>query len=173
MLETVLNELRAEGFLRSESLPPLAPEAGVSQWILALQMFGGWLAAVFMLLFLGMGAAPLVKGAANWIVIGLSVTALTGVLMGREVGGAVGRAARDPANGPRPDDGVERVVRQAVAEARFVEMGIGRRGAHWVTSVLRTAVRACLGRSCAVLMRRHDSGLARGVLVKKARTLQK
>lgn len=85
MLETVLNELRAEGFLRSESLPPLAPEAGVSQWILALQMFGGWLAAVFMLLFLGMGAAPLVKGAANWIVIGLSVTALTGVLMGRVV----------------------------------------------------------------------------------------
>lgn len=85
MLEPVLSELRADGHLRGESLPPLSFEAGGSHWILALQVIGGWLAAVFMLLFLGMGAAPLVKGASNWIVIGLITTALTGLLMGRVV----------------------------------------------------------------------------------------
>lgn len=55
MLEPVLNELRADGYLRGESLPPPSFEAGGSHWILALQVIGGWLAAVFMLLFLGMG----------------------------------------------------------------------------------------------------------------------
>jgi len=85
MLEPLLNELRAQGHLDGEATPP-HPEAGVSNWILALQVIGGWLAAIFMLLFLGMGAAPLIKSASGWFVVGLIMTALTGLLMGRVEG---------------------------------------------------------------------------------------
>jgi hypothetical protein len=86
MLESLLNELRADGHLVGEPAPPHPAEAGVSNWILALQVIGGWLAAIFMLLFLGMGAAPLVKGASGWFVVGLIMTALTGSLIGRVQG---------------------------------------------------------------------------------------
>jgi hypothetical protein len=82
-LESMLDELRAEGHLRGEVSPPQSSEAGVSHWIIALQVVGGWLAAVFMLLFLGLGAAPLIKGAAGWMVVGLLMTALSGLLIGR------------------------------------------------------------------------------------------
>ncbi|MFZ4536702.1 DUF4401 domain-containing protein [Propionivibrio sp.] len=85
MLESLLNELRAEGHLRGEISPSVPEEAGVSHWIVALQVIGGWLAAIFMLLFLGMGAAPLIKGASSWVVVGLIMTALTGLLIGRVV----------------------------------------------------------------------------------------
>ena len=83
MLEDLLNELRAQGDLRGEVLPPQSAEAGVSIWILALQVIGGWLAAIFMLLFLGIGVAPLIRDASSWVVVGLVVTALTGLWMGR------------------------------------------------------------------------------------------
>ncbi len=83
MLEPLLNELRADGYLRGEASPPLSAESEVSIWILALQVIGGWLAAIFMLLFLGVGAAPLIKGAASWVVVGLIMTALTGLWMRR------------------------------------------------------------------------------------------
>lgn len=85
MLENLLDELRTEGHLRGEVSPPRSSEAGVSYWIIALQVIGGWLAAVFMLLFLGLGAVPLIKGATGWIVIGLLMTALSGLLIGRSV----------------------------------------------------------------------------------------
>lgn len=83
MLESLLNELRASGHLRGEALLPPPAESGVSIWILALQVIGGWLAAIFMLLFLGVGAAPLIRGAASWVVVGLVTTALTGLWMRR------------------------------------------------------------------------------------------
>ena len=83
MLETLLNELRAQGDLRGEILPPPSADLGVSIWILALQVIGGWLAAIFMLMFLGIGVAPLIKGASSWFVVGLVMTALTSLWMGR------------------------------------------------------------------------------------------
>lgn len=83
MLENLLDELRTEGHLRGEVSPPQSSETGVSYWIIALQVIGGWLAAVFMLLFLGVGAAPLIKGAAGWMLVGLLMTALSGLLIGR------------------------------------------------------------------------------------------
>lgn len=85
MLESLLNELRTEGHLRGEVSPPRSSEAGVSYWIIALQVIGGWMAAVFMLLFLGMGAAPLIKGASGWMLVGLMMTALSGLLIRRVV----------------------------------------------------------------------------------------
>jgi hypothetical protein len=89
MLDALLAELRAAGHLHGEVLPP-PDEAVVSRWILALQVGGGWLAAIFLLLFLGLGAAPLIEGAAGWLAVGLLMTALTGLLMGR-VAGTVAR----------------------------------------------------------------------------------
>jgi hypothetical protein len=87
MLDSLLAELRAAGHLHGDVPPPAeAAEANVSYWILALQVIGGWLAALFMLLFLGMGAAPLIKGATGWIIVGLTMTALTGLLMMRVEG---------------------------------------------------------------------------------------
>jgi hypothetical protein len=87
MLDSLLAELRAAGHLHGDVPPPAeAAEANVSHWILALQVIGGWLAAIFMLLFLGMGAAPLIKGATSWIVVGLMMTAITGLLMMRVEG---------------------------------------------------------------------------------------
>ena len=87
MLDSLLAELRAAGHLHGDVPPPAeAAEANVSHWILALQVIGGWLAALFMLLFLGMGAAPLIKGATSWIVVGLIMSALTGLLMMRVEG---------------------------------------------------------------------------------------
>ena len=85
MLENLLDELRTEGHLRGEVSPPRSSEAGVSYWIIALQVVGGWLAAVFMLLFLGLGAVPLIKGATGWMLVGLLMTALSGLLIGRSV----------------------------------------------------------------------------------------
>lgn len=91
MLDSLLAELRAAGHLHGDLLPPPdeaggAAGAAVSHWILALQVIGGWLAAIFMLLFLGMGAAPLIKGATSWIAVGLTMTALAGLLMMRVEG---------------------------------------------------------------------------------------
>ena len=77
MLETVLSELRVQGHLRGEVLPPPAAAAGASLWIFALQVIGGWLAAVFMLLFLGIGVAPMIASASGWVIVGLAMTALT------------------------------------------------------------------------------------------------
>jgi hypothetical protein len=81
--ESLLAELRADGHLRGEVAPPAPAPAGVSPWILGLQVVGAWLAAVFLLLFLGLGAAPLIKGASGWFVAGLTMTALAAVLIGR------------------------------------------------------------------------------------------
>ena len=93
MLEPLLNELRAEGHLTVEVLPPVSAETGVSHWILGLQIIGGWLAAIFLLLFLGMGAAPFIKGASSWMILGLVMTALAGVLL-RRINNADGTVLR-------------------------------------------------------------------------------
>ena len=93
MLDSLLNQLRSEGYLHGDTEPFLSTDAEISHWILALQMIGGWLAAVFMLLFLGMGATPLIKGAASWVALGLIMTMLAGFLIARSLsyGGTVWR----------------------------------------------------------------------------------
>jgi len=67
-------ELHAVGHLRVAAWPA-APETPVSRWIVALQILGGWLAAVFLLGFVGLGLAPLVHDAGGWIVVGLLLSA--------------------------------------------------------------------------------------------------
>lgn len=67
MLEPLLNVLRTEGHLRGEVSPPKSSKAGKSCWIIPLQVICGWLTALFIQLFFGMGAAPLIKGAEDWI----------------------------------------------------------------------------------------------------------
>ena len=89
MLDQIIDDLRVSGQLQGE-LPPVPEESGVSLWVLALQVFGAWLAAIFMLLFLGLGAAPFIKGASSWVVLGLFATALSGFVL-HHVAGVVGR----------------------------------------------------------------------------------
>jgi len=55
-------------------------EAGVSRWILALQALGGWLAALFLLGFVGLGATAFVRGGGGWLALGLVTTAAAGAL---------------------------------------------------------------------------------------------
>lgn len=73
-------DLRAAGLL-SGALPPADAELGVSRWILALQAGGGWLAALFMLSFVGLGAAALVKGGTGWLLLGVLTTLAAGGLL--------------------------------------------------------------------------------------------
>lgn len=77
MTESLLATLRQRGDLAPDAPPP--PEAAAeSRWVLGLQMVGGWLAAIFLLLFLGAGTAPFVHSAGGWLVIGLILTVLAG-----------------------------------------------------------------------------------------------
>jgi hypothetical protein len=67
-------QLHAAGHLREPVWPPVdAAAMPASRWITALQIIGGWLAAVFLLGFLGVSAMP--SGKAGWIVVGLLITA--------------------------------------------------------------------------------------------------
>ncbi|WP_153108721.1 DUF4401 domain-containing protein [Propionivibrio limicola] len=87
MLERVLEQLRAEGYLQGDTGDVFAEaDAGhdLSPWVLALQMAGGWLSALFLLLFLGVGAAPLIDSAEAWFVVGVLIIGATGALMGRK-----------------------------------------------------------------------------------------
>jgi len=77
MSESLLATLRQRGDLAPDA--PLPPEAAAeSRWVLGLQMVGGWLAAIFLLLFLGAGTAPFIHSAGGWLVIGLILTAFAG-----------------------------------------------------------------------------------------------
>jgi hypothetical protein len=67
-------ELHAAGHLRPSAWPAAASRP-VSRWISGLQIVGGWVAAIFLLGFLGVGAVPLIHGATGWLVIGLLVSA--------------------------------------------------------------------------------------------------
>ena len=85
--EALFEELRAAGHLREvapltgnafdalaferECLARSVDEGHVSRWVLSMQICGAWLSALFLLLFLGLGAAPLIKGAGGWIAVGL------------------------------------------------------------------------------------------------------
>ena len=90
MLDSLLAELRAGGHLHGET-PPVAPaDAAASRWIIGVHMLGGWLAALCVLLFLGLGVAPLIKGATSWAVLGVCMTAAAGALVAR-CQGVVGR----------------------------------------------------------------------------------
>lgn len=87
--DALFADLRAAGHL-SGALPPADAEHGVSRWILALQAGGGWLAALFMLSFVGLGAAALVKGGVGWLLLGVLTTlAAGGVLHGARSGQSV------------------------------------------------------------------------------------
>ncbi len=77
MTESLLATLRERGDLSPDAPPPPATEAE-SRWVLALQMAGGWLAALFLLLFLGAGTAPFIHSAGGWLAIGLILTVLAG-----------------------------------------------------------------------------------------------
>lgn len=76
----LLAELRATGQLAGE-LPVPAAEQTVSRWILALQVMGGWLAANFLLGFVGLGATALVSSASGWMLLGVLATLLTGAAL--------------------------------------------------------------------------------------------
>lgn len=89
MFDQMIEDWRVSGQLHGE-LPPVPEESGVSFWVLALQVFGAWLAAIFMLLFLGLGAAPFIEGASSWVVLGLFATALSGFVL-HHVAGVVAR----------------------------------------------------------------------------------
>lgn len=77
MSDALLEELRQRGDLLVEAPPPDAVQRE-SRWVLALQMAGGWLAAIFLLLFLGAGSAPFIHSASGWLVAGLLLTVAAG-----------------------------------------------------------------------------------------------
>lgn len=87
-LDDLLAELRATGQLSGE--PPLPAgehsEQSTSRWILALQVMGGWMAANFLLGFVGLGATALVKTPSGWMVLGVLATALAGFALQRAQG---------------------------------------------------------------------------------------
>ncbi|MDR2240167.1 MAG: DUF4401 domain-containing protein [Zoogloeaceae bacterium] len=69
-------KLHAAGHLRVPAWPPPAvKDAPVSRWILALQVVGGWLAALFLLGFLGTSAMLALRSATGWIIVGLLLSA--------------------------------------------------------------------------------------------------
>ncbi len=77
-MNPLLDELRAAGHLTGDIAEPDG-ELAVSRWILALQAVGGWLASVFLLSFVALGAASFVKGGGGWLTIGMLATVLAGL----------------------------------------------------------------------------------------------
>jgi len=74
--DALARQLHAAGHLPDPAWPPVdAAQAPVSHWITALQIIGGWLAAIFLLGFLGAGATALIRSAAGWAVVGVLITA--------------------------------------------------------------------------------------------------
>jgi hypothetical protein len=73
--EALARELYAAGHLNAPEWPAMADAAPESRWIAALQIGGGWLAAVFLLLFLGFGALWSIRDASGWIAVGLLLSA--------------------------------------------------------------------------------------------------
>lgn len=69
MIAQLIEELRQNGDLQGE-LPPVPADIAVSRWIVALQVAGAWLAALFLLVFVGLGAASFVRSGAGWMVLG-------------------------------------------------------------------------------------------------------
>lgn len=88
-LPALADELRAAGLWRGDAsalpaaLTASAEDAVASRWVLALQIGGAWLSAVFLLLFLGVGVQALIKSATGWLMLGGALTALTGLAIGR------------------------------------------------------------------------------------------
>lgn len=74
MMAQLIDELRRRGDLQGE-LPPVPVGVSVSRWIVALQVAGAWLAALFLLIFVGLGAGAFVRTGGGWMVLGLIVTA--------------------------------------------------------------------------------------------------
>ena len=85
MTDALLAELHARGDLAANAPPP-APEHVESRWVLALQIAGGWLAAIFLLLFLGAGSAALIHSASGWLIIGVLLTTAAGFGLRRDGG---------------------------------------------------------------------------------------
>ena len=82
-------ELRAQGHWHgaadagvAAALAAPVDAAGASRWVMAVQIGGAWLAAVFLLLFLGIGSAALISSPKGWAGLGLMLTLLTGVAFG-------------------------------------------------------------------------------------------
>lgn len=73
MITQLIDNLRQSGELHGE-LPPAPVGVPVSRWIIALQVAGAWLAALFLLIFVGLGAASFVKSGAGWMFLGLLAT---------------------------------------------------------------------------------------------------
>lgn len=84
-LDILLDELRAAGHLTGEVAIPEA-EAHVSRWILALQVMGGWLASIFLLSFVGLGASAFVKEGGGWLVLGVATTVFAGWMLQKAQG---------------------------------------------------------------------------------------
>jgi hypothetical protein len=83
-------ELHAAGHLPAPEWPPAADTpTPVSHWISALQIAGGWLAAVFLMAFLGAGAMPFIRSATGWLVIGVLLSAGAGLALTRIESGFV------------------------------------------------------------------------------------
>ena len=84
-LDALDEALRAQGAWRgapetgvADALAAPVDMAGASRWVMAVQIGGAWLAAIFLLLFLGIGTAALIKSATGWAVLGVALTGLTG-----------------------------------------------------------------------------------------------
>lgn len=93
MSESLLNELRTRGDLAADAPPPAEEHAEEqaevhvdSRWVLALQIAGGWLAAIFLLIFLGAGTAPFVHSASGWLSVGVLLTISASLGLRREGG---------------------------------------------------------------------------------------
>lgn len=76
-MKALLDELRIAGHLTGDVPAPEA-ELSVSRWILALQVAGGWLASLFLLAFVGLGASAFVKSGSGWLLLGVVATAIAG-----------------------------------------------------------------------------------------------
>lgn len=89
MMTALIDELRESGALTGD-LPPMPASEPVSRWVVALQVGGAWLAALFLLIFVGLGAASWVRSGTGWMVIGVLATG--GAALGLRAGpGMVGR----------------------------------------------------------------------------------
>lgn len=84
-MTAIFKELRAAGLLTGE-VPEIPDDAATSRWILALQVAGGWLAALFLLAFVGLGASAFVKSGGGWLLLGVLATALAGFGLHRNRG---------------------------------------------------------------------------------------
>ena len=70
-LPILLERLHAAGYLESDELVPNRLEPPSSLWIGALQMIGGWLAALFLLVAVGVGLSSITNNAPGRIMLGV------------------------------------------------------------------------------------------------------